>query len=103
MHCPVSLNGTTYSKYLGLGGGGNTSYRSVAFEVSGPCTIKVVAKSSGSSTRTLAVCGDSGNRLTTLSCSSSIGAKTYSYTGNAGTIYIYSTNSGINIYGITVE
>ncbi len=97
-----TLNGTTYSTMLALGGGGNTNYRSVKFDVTGPCTIKVIGKSSGSSTRTLAV-SDGSSVLGTMSETSSLTENSYSYTGNGGTIYLYSQGSGINIYQISVE
>ena len=32
----------------------------------------------------------------------SVNKETYTYTGGANTIYLYSANSGINIYGVNV-
>lgn len=101
--CNSSYNGKNYTKYLALGGAGNDRYRSVAFAVNGHCTITVTAKSSGSSTRYLAVCDAKGNQLTKLECSSSLGVKKYTYTGTAGTLYLCSTNSGINLYEIDIK
>lgn len=101
--CSASYNGTNYSNYLALGGGGSTSYRALKFNVNGPCTITVIGKSSGSSTRTLAVCDSSGNSLGTISCTSSLASGTYNYTGSAGTVYVYSTGSGINLYEVKVS
>lgn len=97
-----TVNGTSYSTMLALGGGGATGYRSVAFNVSGPCTIKVVGKSSGSTTRTLAV-SDGTNEIGTMSQTSTLAENSYSYTGGAGTIYLYSKGSGINLYEISVN
>lgn len=99
----LSYNGMNYSSYLALNGGGSTSYRALKFNVNGSCTIMVTAKSSGSSTRTLALCDANGNQLTGFSCSSSIGSFSYNYTGSAGTLYLYSTGSGINLFEVKVS
>lgn len=98
----ATCNGTTYSHCLALGGSGSTSYRALKFNVNGSCTITITGKSSGSSTRYLAVCDVSGNQLGTITCTSSIDTQSYSYTGSAGTIYLYSTGSGINLYEVKV-
>ncbi len=97
----LTVNGASYSTFLALGGSGSTSYRAMKFDVTGPCTIKVVSKSSGSSDRTLAVSNGS-SVLGTISAPTSLAEGTYSYTGSAGTIYIYSQNSGINVYDVSV-
>ena len=97
-----TLNGTSYSTMLALGGGGAVSYRSVVFDVTGPCTIKVVGKSSGSTTRTLVV-SDGSSQIGSMSETSSLTENSYSYTGGAGKLYLYSAGSGINLYQISVE
>ena len=38
--------------------------------------------------------------MSTLSAETSLSKKTHTYTGEATTLYLYSANSGINIYGI---
>ncbi len=98
----VTVNGTTYSKYLALGGAGSTSYRAMKCTVSGTTTVKVVAKSSGSATRTLVVKDSSGNTLASFSCTSTAQelSATINYTGD---IYIYSTNSGINVWKLSLN
>ncbi len=99
---PATLNDTTYNYCLALGGGGSSSYRSAAVSVSGTSKIKVTAKSSGSATRTLAFVNDSGQQVGTMSCGTALSMGEISVTGT-GTIYIYSTGSGINIYKIQVD
>ncbi len=99
----VTVDGTTYSYCLALGGTGNTSYRAVKVPVSGSDTIKVVLKSSGSSTRSLVVADASGNKLGTLSAGSSASIQSYNYSGSSGYVYLYSSGSGINIYKIQVD
>ncbi|MDO5382388.1 MAG: hypothetical protein Q4F06_06720, partial [Eubacteriales bacterium] len=99
----VSVNGTSYTYCLALGGTGSVSYRAVKVPVSGSDTIKVVLRSSGSSTRTLVVADSKGNRLGTISAKSSASQGTYSYSGSSGYVYLYSSGSGINIYKIQVD
>lgn len=96
---PVTVGSNTYNYCLALGGGGSLNYRAVAFDVSGDTTIKVTAKSSGSSTRTLAVTGDNGKELASISAAptAETTAVRINYTGK---VYIYSTGSGINIYKV---
>jgi AbrB family looped-hinge helix DNA binding protein len=60
----VTVDGTAYTYCLALSGTGTTSYRSVKVPVSGSDTIKVVLRSSGSSTRNLIV-ADSNTYITT--------------------------------------
>lgn len=98
-----TVSGTTYTHALALGGGGNTSYRAVKVPVNGAATIKVTLRSSGSSSRKLVVANASGTSLTTLSAGTSAATKSYSYTGSAGYVYLYSAGSGINLYKIQVD
>ena len=92
-----------YTHCLGLGGSGSTSYRALKFSVNGACTIKVTGKSSGSSTRYLAITDASGNELGTITCTSSLATGSFSYSGGAGELYIYSKGSGINLYEVSVS
>lgn len=98
----AEVNGTSYSYALALGGSGSTSYRAVALDISGTTNIKVTARSSGSSTRTLNVTDASGKVLGTISCGSdaALGNVALNY---SGTVYLYSANSGINIYKIQID
>ena len=96
------LNGTTYTHALSLGGQGNTTYRSVKVPVNGASTIEVVLRSTGSNSRKLVVADSKGEQLTTLNAGTSISKQEYNYTGDSGYIYLYSTNSNINIYEIKV-
>jgi len=98
----ATLDGTTYNYGLALGGTGSKTYRAVSIPVSGSTTIKVTAKSSGSATRTLTFVNDSGNQVGKMDCTSALSTGSVTINGT-GTIYIYSTNSGINIYKIQVD
>lgn len=98
-----TLNGTAYTYCLALGGSGTTSYRAIKVPVNGPSTIKVTLMSSGSSTRSLVIADRNGTQLTTLTAGTSLALQSYSYTGDSGYIYLYSSNSGINLFKIQVD
>lgn len=99
----VTVSGTSYTYCLALGGSGSKDYRAIKVPVSGSDTIKVVLRSSGSSTRTLIVADSNGKQLGTISAPSSATQGTYSYSGSAGYVYLYSAGSGINVYKIQVD
>lgn len=99
----VTVDGTSYTHALALGGSGSTSARAVKVPVYGKDNIKVTLKSSGSSTRTLVVADASGKQLGTISAGSSASTGSYYYTGGEGYVYLYSSGSGINIYKIQVD
>lgn len=98
-----TVSGTAYTHALALGGSGTTSYRSVKVPVSGTDVIKVTCMSSGSSARTLVVANSSGKQLGTITAGTAAATGSYSYSGSAGYVYLYSSNSGINIYKIQVD
>lgn len=98
----ATLDGTTFTHYLALGGAGCTSYRAVKIPVSGASTIKVALKSSGSSARSLVVADQNGNQLSTITAPASLAYGSYTYSGSGSSIYLYSSNSGINVYSIQV-
>jgi len=97
----VSVDGTSYTYGLSLGGAGTTSYRSVKVPVSGASTIKVTLDAAAS--RTLVVADSSGKQLGTIQATTTAATKTFSYTGGAGYIYLYSSNSNINLYKIQID
>lgn len=100
----ISSGDYTFSKCLSLGGGGTIgSYRTLQFDVSEACTIRVYALSSSTSeTRTLNLSDGSTvlNAFTVAVTGSTVVAQTYDYTGTGGTLYLYSGGSGINVYAI---
>ena len=97
----VTVDGTSYTYCLALGGAGNTSYRSVKVPVDGASTIKVTLDAGAS--RTLVVANSSGSQLGTISADTTAATRSFNYTGGAGSIYLYSSNSGINLYKIQVD
>ncbi len=91
----------SFTHRLQFGGTGSTSSRNVNFTVTGPCTIDVWAVSgNNSATRELKI--NDGAEHTLMTTDNDLQKATYTYQGNGGTIYIYSGDSGINIYGIRV-
>lgn len=100
---PQTLSGTSYTHCLALGGSGSTSYRAIKVPVNGASNIKVTLMSSGSSARSLVVADKNGKQLTTLTAATSLQTQVYSYTGASGSVYLYSSNSGINVYKVQVD
>lgn len=98
-----TYGGTTYTKYLALGGAGKATYRSISFIVNGPCTITITGKSSGSTTRYLGIYDSNGNCYEELEFGSSLSKKSYQYTGSKQILYLCSTNSGINLYEVDIK
>ena len=102
----ASVDGQTFTHRLKLGGTGNANYRHLRFGVTGACSITVYLTSSANSgdARTLNIAsGSFGNIISTMSApAGSVNKQTYAYSGDATQLYLYSANSGINIYGIQV-
>ncbi len=98
-----NVDGMAFTKTLKLGGAGNKSARYVAFRVASSCVIEVYAKSSGSDDRTLNLAVDGFNVIkSTLPANANGSHSTYTYSGEAANIYIYSAGSGINVFAIRV-
>ncbi|MCR5607651.1 MAG: pectate lyase [Lachnospiraceae bacterium] len=98
-----TLDGNTFKYCLSLNGMGTTSYRSVKVPVSKNSRVKVTLMSNSNDTRYLAVADSNGKELASLAASKSISMQTYDYTSESGYIYLYSKNSGINIFKIQVD
>lgn len=98
-----TVSETAYTYALALGGTGSTSYRAVKIPVSGTDTIKVICRSTGTSARTLAVANAAGTQIGTITAGTVAAQGTYNYSGSAGYVYLYSTNSGISLYKIQVD
>ena len=101
------VNGINYTKRLKFGGSGSSNYRNLQFTVPGSCTITVVAAHAGSgANRTLRIATGSFNNVVgsvSLAAYASPTSYTYTYSGDETTVYVYSANSGINVYAIYVE
>lgn len=104
----IGDNGVEFTKRMKLGGAGSTELRSVSFTTGGAATVTVYAMSgsSGENRPLLLMTADGTEvgRVTTLGVveESIIPALTYEIT-EAGTYYIWSEKSGINIYSIEVK
>lgn len=92
----------TFTHRLQLGGSGSVTSRNLNFPVSGPCDIEVWAVSGNSDYQRDLMISDGQNSSTLLTTNSVLQKATYEYRGTGGNIYLYSGNSGINIYGIRV-
>ena len=104
----IGDNGVEFTKRLKLGGSGSVEFRNVSFTTSGAATVTLYAMSGSSSEdRPLLLMTADGTevgRVTTLGKveESIIPALTYEI-AEAGTYYIWSEKSGINIYAIEVK
>ena len=82
---------------------GNINERSIKVNLTGAATIKVIAKNNSSTDRPLGLLDAQGNTLQSInSPKGNAGVVTYTVS-SAGTYYICSLNSGINLYGIIIE
>ncbi|MDD3194668.1 MAG: hypothetical protein PHU68_02565 [Paludibacter sp.] len=86
------------------------SERAISFPVTGPTTVKIAALSSSSSTDRTLVMSDGITSLHTFAAPGSysegtdnVPLETYQYTGGAGTLYIWSPSSGVNLYMVATS
>ncbi|WP_296328667.1 pectinesterase family protein [uncultured Treponema sp.] len=97
----ATLQEKTFKQALALGGAGVAgSYRCISFETAGSATVTVFA--TGASGRYLALVNSKGEVVSKQETSSSIAAYTYS-APSAGTYYLESLGSGINIFYIKTD
>lgn len=97
-------NGIEVTKRLKLGGAGSATSKSVIFKTEGPAKVSSYAVSSGDSVRYLALYKDDGtevSRQEALVAGNIITEATYEIE-DAGSYYLASTGSGINIYYLSV-
>ncbi|MDR2824325.1 MAG: hypothetical protein LBB41_03890 [Prevotellaceae bacterium] len=97
----------SFTHRLKFGGTGSTSTRFISFEVTGNATVVVYGMSSSNGTaRTLVLANANGESIGTFADSQTNGGggkidrAIIEYTGEAGTLYLYSQSSGFNIYAI---
>ena len=95
----------SFTKRMKMGGAGSTTERSISFTTTDAATVKLVAmSSSGSSDRVVVIADAEGNTVEELALDASSDTVTLQTSlEKAGTYYIYSKESGINIYGLTVK
>ena len=99
---PLTIDDIQFTHRLKMNGSGNSSYRHLWFDVTGNCTVTVYLMSANSSSeRTLNIAtGSFSNVVSTMPAGASLAKLSYNHTGAATRIYLYSANSGINLYGI---
>lgn len=97
-------NGTEVTKRIKLGGAGSASSKSVTFKTTDAATVVAYSLSSGDDVRSLALYKDDGTLISEQPAKvggSILEAQTYEVE-EAGTYYLASTKSGINIYYVSV-
>jgi hypothetical protein len=96
-----SIDDYDFSYRFQFGGTGSTSNRALKFDVSGKSNIIVYGiAGSSDATRALALHNGTTELQAIEFPGNAISKGIYSYEGEAGTLYLYSKNSGINLYGI---
>ena len=102
---PKTIEGIVFNARLKTNGSGSTSKRALKFNVSGPCTVTVYCASGNSTAadRPLVLADDNGLLVSDNCAPVEAGTLVYDYTGTAGTLYLYSGNRGINIYGVKIS
>ncbi|MBQ7420895.1 MAG: hypothetical protein IJV27_01920 [Prevotella sp.] len=102
-----TVDGVEYTQRLKFGGTGSAEARYVSFEVPGNTTISLVyahASSSGDDRTLNIAAGEFGNIISTMTAvAGEVSTGSFNYEGDATTIYIYSANSGINLYAINTN
>lgn len=100
-----SMDDFTFTQRLKFNGTGAVDTRNVRFKVKPNVKITVYGMSGGSAERTMNLDIPYGNTVGTLvNDGTAIGKVEYTYEGeNDANVYVYSTNSGFNIYGIVVS
>ena len=95
----------TFSRQLKFGGTGNSSERSVQVKVIAPCTITLYgASASTSNERTCNIALESFSNVVATLTTTTASSISYDVEGSGEKdIFIYSANSGFNIYGVKVE
>ena len=101
----ATYNGVTYSttKYIKLGGTGSfNKNRGISFEVSGPCVVSIMAKSSGSTDRVIKMVDSSNKEVGNYAAATSVGITSLEI-DKADTYFISSTSGGVYVYMILIE
>lgn len=97
-----TVDGVSYTKVLKFGGTGSTTNRCVTFSVTGPCDIYVVGGTASNGTERVLYAYNGSAVFDSLATSETAVSDTLHYTGTSATLYLYSKNSGFNLYDIQV-
>jgi hypothetical protein len=99
-----SIDGIDFTQRLQLNGSGSPTGRALKFVVTGACTVTIYGiTGSNNNNRDIALSDGTTEIGTHTFGGTAIDKATLSYTGEAATLYIYSKNSGINLYGVKVD
>lgn len=100
----ATIDNVSFTKVVQLGGDGTPgTKRTLKFTASSAATITIYAGTAGGSGRKLMLTDGTNTYGQTEVSTSSAQTYVYSYTGTGGTLYIYSSSSGLNIYGVKIE
>jgi hypothetical protein len=96
-----SVPGTSFTRRVQFNGTGNLTNRNVSFEVTGPARITVYAITGSTGNARPLILHDGTAEVQSVNVNA-MGAYEFNYGGSGGRLYVWSGNSGINIYGIRV-
>lgn len=100
----VTLGDKSFTYALALNGKGDQNGRAVKVPVAANDVVKVTLQSSSSTeARTLILADSAGNQLSTMTADVTANTQSYTYTGSEDAIWLYSQNSGIDLFEIEVE
>lgn len=94
---------SSIQKELRLGGSGKANYRSISFTITEPMTIKVIGRSSSTTSARQIKIVDTSSSNVVYTSEATITALEMTTTLEAGTYYISSVNSGFNIGKVTLS
>jgi uncharacterized protein YjdB len=96
-----TIDGVSFSYRLQLNGSGNTTQRSLKFDVTGPCAITVYGTTASSGNTRQLFLSNGTEVIGTKDFPGDVRVD-YDYTGSGGTVYLYA-GGGINLYGVRVD
>lgn len=97
-----TVDGVKYTQRLKTGGKGSADSRSLAFNVSGPSTIKaILCSASGSEARQVNIVVKGQVIGTIEAVMGTPVVQTFEYTGEAADIFLEAATSGVNFYAVS--
>ena len=99
-----SMDGYDFTYRLQFQGTGDPTKNAVKFAVTGACTVTIygIAGNSSATDRPVVISDGTTELFSEVILGNALQKKVYNYTGGAGNLYVYSGNSGINLYMIKV-
>ena len=99
----ATIDEVSFTNKLALGGAGSVgNYRTLKFTLSGQAAITVYAGKASETGRNLVLTDGSTTYGSQEMSTSANASYSYTYTGSGGTLYLYSSSKGIDVYGVKI-